>query len=62
MAKLYHISVKTLCTHLETLGIDLNRKYSEKELIESRRMLLCILKNLLEIRKEQNENINIFKK
>lgn len=60
--KQYHVSAKILYTHLETLGINLNRKFSEKELLEARKGLYVFLKNLLEIRKEQCENLNVLKK
>lgn len=62
LSKQFSTSDRTITKHLKELGIDENKSFSEIELLEERKQLLTILRNLLEIRKEQSESLDVTKR
>ncbi len=61
-SKQFHTSERTITKHLKELGIDENKSFSEIEILEKRKQLLNVLKELFEMRKIQNETLDIIKK
>lgn len=57
LMKQFHVGARSFRSHLEMLGIPENRKNSPMEIMEARKQLLNLLKNLLEERKENSLDI-----